>query len=67
MIKDSLKSSLYAGEIEGGADTVEYVIVLVIAVVIGSVLYLLATGTLNPVINNTGSKLNTMFNSITLS
>lgn len=35
---DSIRNRVYAGEIAGGADTVEYVIVAIVAVVIGAAL-----------------------------
>lgn len=35
---DSIRNHVYAGEIAGGADTVEYVIVAIVAVVIGAAL-----------------------------
>lgn len=33
---NSIRNRVYAGEIAGGADTVEYVIVVLVAVVIGA-------------------------------
>lgn len=35
---NSIRNRVYAGEIAGGADTVEYVIVAIVAVVIGAAL-----------------------------
>lgn len=35
---NSIRNRVYAGEIAGGADTVEYVIVAVVAVIIGAAL-----------------------------
>lgn len=35
---NSIRNRVYAGEIDGGADTVEYVIVAIVAVVIGAAL-----------------------------
>ena len=35
---NSIRNRIYAGEIAGGADTVEYVIVAIVAVVIGAAL-----------------------------
>lgn len=35
---DSIRNRVYAGEIAGGADTVEYVIVAIVSVVIGAAL-----------------------------
>ena len=33
---NSIRNCVYAGEIAGGADTVEYVIVAIVAVIIGA-------------------------------
>lgn len=35
---NSIRNRVYAGEIAGGADTVEYVIVAIVAVIIGAAL-----------------------------
>ena len=54
---NSIRNRVYAGEIAGGADTVEYVIVAIVAVVIGAALIafgnkmqqeMTATGTPSP-------------------
>lgn len=37
-IRNSIRNRVYAGEIAGGADTVEYVIVAIVAVIIGAAL-----------------------------
>ena len=37
-IRNPIRNRVYAGEIAGGADTVEYVIVAIVAVIIGAAL-----------------------------
>lgn len=56
------RSRELAGTELGGADTVEYVIVLVLAVVIGAALFGIITGSIKPAITNVGSKITTWFN-----
>ena len=55
------KSYAMAGQRMGGADTVEYVIVLVLAVVIGAALFGVITGTIKPTIENVGTKISGWF------
>ena len=56
------RSRELAGTELGGADTVEYVIVLVLAVVVGAALFAIITGSIKPAITNVGSKITTWFN-----
>ena len=52
---NSIRNRVYAGEIAGGADTVEYVIVAIVAVIIGAAL--IAFG------NKTGNSISSWFES----
>lgn len=57
---NSIRNRVYAGEIAGGADTVEYVIVAIVAVVIGAAL--IAFGNqMRDQMDKTGSSISTWF------
>lgn len=59
---NSIRNRVYAGEIAGGADTVEYVIVAIVAVVIGAAL--IAFGNQMRVqMDKTGNSISQWFNS----
>lgn len=57
---NSIRNRVYAGEIAGGADTVEYVIVAIVAVVIGAAL--IAFGNqMRSQMDQTGNSITTWF------
>lgn len=57
---NSIRNRVYAGEIAGGADTVEYVIVAIVAVVIGAAL--IAFGNkMQQEMTTTGNSISTWF------
>ena len=57
---NSIRNRVYAGEIAGGADTVEYVIVAIVAVVIGAAL--IAFGNqMRSQMDQTGNSINEWF------
>lgn len=57
---NSIRNRVYAGEIAGGADTVEYVIVAIVAVVIGAAL--IAFGNqMRSQMDKTGNSINEWF------
>ena len=57
---NSIRNRVYAGEIAGGADTVEYVIVAIVAVVIGAAL--IAFGNqMRSQMDQTGTSINEWF------
>lgn len=57
---NSIRNRVYAGEIAGGADTVEYVIVAIVAVVIGAAL--IAFGNqMRSQMDQTGNSINNWF------
>lgn len=57
---NSIRNRVYAGEIAGGADTVEYVIVAIVAVVIGAAL--IAFGNqMRSQMDQTGASINEWF------
>ncbi|MFR4881481.1 MAG: hypothetical protein ACLUBO_15080 [Coprococcus sp.] len=59
---NSIRNRVYAGEIAGGADTVEYVIVAIVAVVIGAAL--IAFGNqMRSQMDQTGNSINQWFTS----
>lgn len=59
---NSIRNRVYAGEIAGGADTVEYVIVAIVAVVIGAAL--IAFGNqMRDQMDKTGNSISQWFNS----
>lgn len=59
---NSIRNRVYAGEIAGGADTVEYVIVAIVAVVIGAAL--IAFGNqMRSQMDQTGNSINHWFTS----
>lgn len=59
---NSIRNRVYAGEIAGGADTVEYVIVAIVAVVIGAAL--IAFGNqMRDQMDKTGSSISQWFDS----
>lgn len=59
---NSIRNRVYAGEIAGGADTVEYVIVAIVAVVIGAAL--IAFGNqMRSQMDQTGNSINQWFSS----
>lgn len=56
------RSRELAGTELGGADTVEFVIVLVLIVVVGAALFGMITSSIKPAITNVGSKITAWFN-----
>ena len=56
---NSIRNRVYAGEIAGGADTVEYVIVAIVAVVIGAAL--IAFGNQMREMDKTGNSISQWF------
>lgn len=59
---NSIRNRVYAGEIAGGADTVEYVIVAIVAVIIGAAL--IAFGNkMQLQVTKTGNSISTWFES----
>lgn len=59
---NSIRNRVYAGEIAGGADTVEYVIVAIVAVVIGAALIAFGNQMRNQM-DQTGNSINQWFTS----
>lgn len=59
---NSIRNRVYAGEIAGGADTVEYVIVAIVAVVIGAALIAFGNQMRNQM-DKTGSSISQWFDS----
>lgn len=57
---NSIRNRVYAGEIAGGADTVEYVIVAIVAVVIGAALIAFGN-TMRDQMDKTGSSISQWF------
>lgn len=57
---NSIRNRVYAGEIAGGADTVEYVIVAIVAVVIGAALIAFGNQMRNQM-DKTGSSISQWF------
>ena len=58
---NSIRNRVYAGEIAGGADTVEYVIVAIVAVIIGAAL--IAFGNKMQQQTKTGNSISSWFES----
>lgn len=59
---NSIRNRVYAGEIAGGADTVEYVIVAIVAVVIGAALIAFGN-TMRSQMDETGKSITQWFTS----
>lgn len=59
---NSIRNRVYAGEIAGGADTVEYVIVAIVAVIIGAALFAFANQMKQQMIK-TGNSISSWFES----
>ena len=59
---NSIRNRVYAGEIAGGADTVEYVIVAIVAVIIGAALTAFGNQ-MQKQMTKTGSSISSWFDS----